>query len=223
MQIEGQVFPFRGYCKGTNSRDLALFKEVVMHRSLPFRGPGPLQVGDEQKAALVEENQVGTKSLGFFLSMATDTASSSRWPPHPSSHLDAVASDNSSPSCSAASTHGRDGRAQQNGLRLLWPPALRSTDRSGSRPPGGLSAASAPTCFSGQGITGKAALEWVWLAALLAPFCGSPATTGRLNSQKRSLPALWPTSSYQIAVTEGQVGVASPVAVWFPGVSYPTG
>jgi len=166
MQIKGQVCPFRGDRKSPKRRDLALCKEVVMPWSLPFRGPGPVPVGDAQKAALIEENQVGPKFWGFFLSVATSPASSSRWPPHPSLPPDAGACDNSSPSCSAASAPGRDGSAQQNGFRLLWPPALRSTDRCGSRPPGGLSDASAPTCFSGQGRTGTADPEGVWLAAL---------------------------------------------------------
>src|SRR5918999_4156582 len=37
-----------------------------MHRRLTSRGPSPDQIRDQQKATLIEENQVSTKSLGFF-------------------------------------------------------------------------------------------------------------------------------------------------------------
>jgi hypothetical protein len=223
LQVKGQVFPLGGYRKGTNGRNLASFKDEMMVRGLPYGGPGAGKVGDEQKAAFIEKNQVGTKFLGFFLSVAIYTASSVRWPPHPASHRDALAADNSSPGWSAASTHGRDGRARRTGARSVWRRALKSIGHSGSRPPGVLAGAGARACFSGRGITGKADPGSVGIAAPAALFCGKPATSERLNSQRRSRPALWPTSSCQTAVTGQRVDAASLTAVGFPGVSYPRG
>src|SRR5918996_78389 len=37
-----------------------------MHRGLLSGGPSPEQIRDQQKATLIEEHQVGAKSLGFF-------------------------------------------------------------------------------------------------------------------------------------------------------------
>ena len=53
-----------------------------MPRCLSFRSPRPPQIGNEQKAAFIEENQPGTKFAGFFLSVATCSVSISLSPFH---------------------------------------------------------------------------------------------------------------------------------------------
>src|SRR5437763_16262151 len=68
LQIERQMFSFRRDAERANGRNLVSLQRVVMHRGLTSRGPSPDQIRDQQKATLIEDNQVGAKSLGFFLS-----------------------------------------------------------------------------------------------------------------------------------------------------------
>jgi len=73
---------FRGHGKRTNGRALISLIGVVMQRGLPFRSPRPLQIRNEQKAAFIEENQMGATCPGFFLSTATWSVASSLSPFH---------------------------------------------------------------------------------------------------------------------------------------------
>src|SRR5712691_9498182 len=82
-EVESQMPSFRGNCKRPNGRDLISLIGVVMQRCFSFRSPRPLQIRNEQKAAFIEENQMGAKFLGFFLSAATYRVSSSLFPFHP--------------------------------------------------------------------------------------------------------------------------------------------
>lgn len=76
-EVESHMPSFWGNDKRTNCGDLISLIGVVMHRGLPFRSPRPLQIRNEQKAAFIEENQKGAKFVGFFLSAATYSVSSS--------------------------------------------------------------------------------------------------------------------------------------------------
>src|ERR671919_2684411 len=66
LQIERQMFPFRRDAERAKGRNLVSLQRVVMHRGLPSGGPSPEQIRGQQKATLIEENQVGTKSLVLF-------------------------------------------------------------------------------------------------------------------------------------------------------------
>jgi hypothetical protein len=44
---------------------------VAQTGRLPSGGPGPAHVGDEQKAALIDEDEMGATSCGVFLSVAS--------------------------------------------------------------------------------------------------------------------------------------------------------
>ncbi len=81
-EVESQMPSFRGNCKRPNGRDLISLIGVVMQRCFSFRSPRPLQIRNEQKAAFIEENQMGAKFLGFFLSAATCSVASSLSPFH---------------------------------------------------------------------------------------------------------------------------------------------
>jgi len=133
LQIERQMFSFRRDAERANGRNLVSLQRVVMHRGLTSRGPSPDQIQDQQKATLIEENQVGAKSLGFFLSSATCTASNAQWLAHRVVWIGLLASGNSIPCPPTASTHDQDDSSPGNAARLLPLPASRSTDRLGSR------------------------------------------------------------------------------------------
>lgn len=75
LPIEGQMASFRRDAERANGRNLVSLQGVVMHRCLPSGGPSPDQIRDQQKTTFIKENQVGAKSLGFFLSSARCTAS----------------------------------------------------------------------------------------------------------------------------------------------------
>jgi len=53
---------------------------VMQNRGLPGWPPRPPTGGNEQKAALIKENQMGPKSLRLFLYAATGSASNAQWP-----------------------------------------------------------------------------------------------------------------------------------------------
>jgi hypothetical protein len=103
-----------------------------MHRRLTSRGPSPDQFRDQQKATLIEENQVGTKSLGFFLSSAIGTASNAQSLAHRVVWIGLLASGNSTPCPPTASTHDPDDSSPGNAARLLQLPASRSRDQLSS-------------------------------------------------------------------------------------------
>src|SRR5919106_5570269 len=97
LQIERQMFPFRRDTERANGRNLVSLQRVVMHRGLPSGGPSPDQIRDQQKATLIEEHLVGAKSLGFFLSSATGTASNAQSLAHRAAWIGLLASGNSIP------------------------------------------------------------------------------------------------------------------------------
>ena len=81
-EVESPMPSFRGNCKRPKGRDLIALIGVVRQRCFPFRSPRPLQMRNEQKAAFIEENQLGATCLGFFLSAATCRVARSLSPFH---------------------------------------------------------------------------------------------------------------------------------------------
>lgn len=79
-EIESHIPSLRGNCKHTKGRDLISLIGVGMQRCFPFRSPRPLQMRNEQKAAFIEENQMGVTGPGFFLSAATGSGASALSP-----------------------------------------------------------------------------------------------------------------------------------------------
>lgn len=76
LQVQGQAAALGGDGQGRNGRDL-LVLEVVGHCGrLPARRPGAFDVGDEQKATFIDENQVRPQALSLFLSKASDNDAS---------------------------------------------------------------------------------------------------------------------------------------------------
>jgi len=140
-EIEGQPSPLGRHGQRTDCRDPILLVDRANDRGAAFRGPGAGHVGNEQEARFIEEDQMGATSFGVFLYAASGTVSTARSPRRPVVGPGVRVSDSSSPTWSAVSRHGRDGRPRPTAVGSAGRCALRSRDRSDSRRPGGLSGA----------------------------------------------------------------------------------
>jgi len=74
-KIKSQAFPFRGHRQSTDGGNPVLFVEVIEDRGLSLGSPSATDVWNEQEARLIDEDQTGPKSFGFFLYGATDKPS----------------------------------------------------------------------------------------------------------------------------------------------------
>ena len=106
LDIQGHSPSFGRYGKGIDGRDTILPVEMVRQGCVALGCPGPFEIRDKQEATFIEENQMGPKFLGFFLSGAICSSSTVRWPPRPSVGPDALASGSSNPDSLEASRHG---------------------------------------------------------------------------------------------------------------------
>src|ERR687887_1900916 len=133
LQVEGQMLPLGRNRKRTEGGNFTSPIRVVMHRCFSFWCPSSAQVGNEQKAAFIEENQVGTKFF-FFLYETTWSASIFGSLPHPFARLYALAFGNSIPSSSLFSKHAQDDTLPQTAFLLLQQYALESIGRLNNQP-----------------------------------------------------------------------------------------
>src|SRR5207245_10545123 len=81
LHVERQSFALGRHGQGADGIDLPL---LVAHRTdwgLSPRGPGALEIGDKQKAAFLQENQMGSTLGGLILYGATRSVSNAQsWP-----------------------------------------------------------------------------------------------------------------------------------------------
>ena len=71
-EIKSQAFPFWRHRQSTDGGNPVLFVEVIEDRGVSFGSPSATNVWNEQEARLIDEDQMGPKSFGFFLYGATD-------------------------------------------------------------------------------------------------------------------------------------------------------
>lgn len=106
-EIHPHVLTFRGYREGSQGRDAVMLVVVAYDRRLSLRCPSAPTRGDEEKAALIHEGEMGPKSLGFFLSPATGTAAHGPWRGRRVGRAAAPAPDSSSSDGVRSSRHGQ--------------------------------------------------------------------------------------------------------------------
>jgi hypothetical protein len=99
---------------------------VSEDRGMADRRPGLAHVRDEEESAFVEEDEMGPKSSGFFLTRATAASSSVRWLARFSAWLGAPASATSILDPSSLATHDRSDRESRNVSRSAWQFAAES-------------------------------------------------------------------------------------------------
>ena len=208
LKVQGQTFPFWRYGQSIDGRNTILFVKMVEKRSLPFRGPGPRNVRNKQKARFVKEDQMGPTSVGVFLYEANGTVSNERSRPRLFVKHVAPASDSSTPSLRGVSTRGWDDSERRTVGESLWPPGLESINRSETPPPEGR--------LKGPGQDASFELRSAWedgLASVgaltLQPlFLGRSEAIGIPNSLKHLKPVL----CWQVLARFGQTnGLPAPL------------
>lgn len=76
--IQGHTPSLWGHRQSTDGRNSVLLVEMVEERRPAFRRPGARDVGNEQKAALIEKHQMGPTPCGVFLYAASGNVSNAR-------------------------------------------------------------------------------------------------------------------------------------------------
>ena len=150
------------------------------------RRPGLAHVRNEEESAFVEEHEMGPKSLGFFLSSATDASSSVGWPPRLSAWPGAPASAMSIRDPSSPATHGRGDTEFRNVSRSAWRSVAGSTTPWYIPPPQHLAPGVRGACASETGTTGAVGQASVWAEARLLHPGESPGPNAPLSLSKRS-------------------------------------
>jgi hypothetical protein len=223
LRVERQTFPLGRHCKSTDGRDPVLLVEMIENRGLSSGSPGPGNVRDQQEPRFIKKDQMGPKSLCFFLNTAMGTVSNVQSPPRYAARRDVPASDSSSSSPPITSTHGWDDRWSQSVCGLPRQSASASIGPCDTRQPKDQQAAPAPTGSSLRRRVWEAAQESLWNAG---PWTLTPdklAAIGRQNSWTLPLDAPHPTNwFFPVSTTQWRAAAASPVRFGFHEVSWKT-
>ena len=185
VDIEAHALPLGRDCEGVDGRNAVMFVDVAEERRLPTERPGPLDVRDEQEPTFVEEDEVGSQHLGFFLSEAISGASSGQSLPRCAAKPVARASDSLNPGWSRVSTHGIDDTSRRNADGLFGRCVAGSTDRWSSQRARGLRPASRGVFLVGPGKVWEAVPKRLGASNRTLLFSGRPATSGTRSSPKR--------------------------------------
>jgi hypothetical protein len=196
---------------------------VSKDRGTADRRPSLAHVRNEEEAAFVEEDEMGPKSLGFFLTPATPASSSVRWLARFSAWPGAPASATSILNSSSLATHDHSDRESRNVSRSAWQFAAESIVLWYSP----LRQGHAPTVVGAAAFatwtTVADARALVWAAGLLPRRGESPGPNAPRSLSKRS--ASWPQTGtscqpateqrpdvFVLLIVEGFHEVACPLA-----------
>jgi hypothetical protein len=223
LSVKRQTFPLGRHGKSADSRNPVLFIEMVENRSLASGSPGPSHVRDQQEPRFIQKDQMGPKSLRFFLNTAIVTVSNVQPPPRFAVRRDAPASDNSNSPRLIASRHGWDDRWCRSVCGLPRQPASGSKGPCDTRQPMDQQGAPAPTGPSVQRKALEAAQESLWSAGPSIPTPHKPVAIGRQNSWTLPLDAPRLTSwCFPVSVTRWRVAYVSLGRFGFHEVSWNT-
>jgi len=186
------------------------------------RRPGLAHVRNKEESAFVEEYEMGAKSLGFFLSPATDASSSVRWLARLSVWPGAPASATSIRDPSSPATHGQGDTESRNVSRSAWQFAAESIALSYIPPRQHLAPTVAGACAFATWTTVAGARALVWAAGRLPHLGESPGPNAPRSLSKRSASppqtgtSCQPAAKLQLDVfallaVEGFHGVACPI------------
>ena len=217
--VQGHAAPSGRHRQGTDRGDMSLLVVIPGIGRLALGCLRPLEVGNEQEAALVEKDQVRTQPFSLFLSGATCSASTWRWPARLAAELDAPAAESSSPSRAATTRHGWGGTGPGTACESTRQSAPASIHRSGIRGAELRRASGAPIAASVPERADTGALEWAQDEVLPSPAAGTSPSTGIPNSWRIRSAALLPTYSGRSPATERPPTGASPTAWLSRGVS----
>lgn len=97
-EVKSQTFSGWGYGNAGDDGNPISFVAMLENRSFSDRRPSLADIRDEEKSAFIEEDEMGSKSLRFFLCEANRTSSSVRWWIRPVAEPVAPVSGRSNPS-----------------------------------------------------------------------------------------------------------------------------
>jgi hypothetical protein len=221
-EIKGQPLSLRGYRQSTDRGNPILFVQVVEDRGFPFWSPGATNVWNEQEARLIKKEQVGPKSFGVFLYVATGEPSNARSLCRFFVKPGALVSDNSIPSPEATATHDWGDAGCESASEWFERSASRSKGRSDILRP-----EDPPTAVP---LTSLSRFETAWEDVPEWPSNEGPPirpldtldTIGKRSflmlPPNALLPKEWPCP---LSAKQWRVDGASPVHVGIHGVSYP--
>ena len=112
-----------------------MFVVVMQDRRLASRPPGPSAGRNEKKAAFIEKQQMGPKSLRVFLYAATCSASNEQWPLGPVGSLGVRVPGTTTPPAATVARRDWDGIPHRTPCGSPSGFASASRDRSESRMP----------------------------------------------------------------------------------------
>jgi len=219
-EVKPQVSPLGRDAKTGDGRDSVSPVKMMQDRSLSPRCPCPTNIGNEEKPALIEKGQMGSKCDGFFLLPAIVSSSSVLSPLRSFPEPGALASDNSIPTPSEAAKGDWDDNEFQKTCELARPPVSWSKDRCRSQRLKGLSAEDLLIASSLVLRAWQDDPERLWdLDPPPLPFERS-AAIGKQSLQKILPGGPPPTSSCPSLATGSLAGAASPIASGFLRVSW---
>ena len=221
--VKSHLFACGGYGEAGDDRNLVAPVAMSQNGGAAHWGPGPTDIGEEQKSGLIEPGEMGPKFLGFFLSGARWISSSGRWPLRFAGAPVVPASDNSSPGRGViASTRPRRCSGPRGAFGPGGQSALRSTSRWNARLPRPPSTTVALAPLSDRGRAGGAVPTSPGFESLSAPSLDRPDATGQQNSRRRShvAPHRGMSSPHPAVRRLDAFGVLT--AEQFHGVSCPT-
>lgn len=222
--IQSQSLANRRYRQPADSRDLVSAIAVAQNRCATRRCPRLANVGYEQEATFILEDQMGPKLLGFFLYGAISSASNGQSPLPLSAWRAVLAFDNSSQNRGVeASTLPPAYSRHRNQNESVQRYASRSTDRWCNRLLRLLATTSPSAFLSDDRPRDRGAPTSQRTESLVDPFSGRPGTTAPLNSETllTSAPLRGRCSSPKVTAP-WPADAVSPTACDLHWVSYPT-
>lgn len=218
--VESQASTRWGCGDAADDRDSVAPVAVPQQRGAADRSPGPANVGNKEKAALVEEGEMCLKSAGFFLSAARPSASNGRWPSRRVAWPAVSASAESTASRSARGSTPRLGCSEPHAVfRLDARRASTSTVRWSGLRLGHPSASVAEFAPVVAGTASEAAQTPVGRATPSNPLAAASAAIGSLNSATRPGPWRRTDSFARIATTRWLAVADAPTTAGFHEVS----
>jgi hypothetical protein len=218
-EVERHAPALRRHREPAANRQPIVAVPVTDARRLAPGCPGPADIRDEEKPAVIDEHEMGAAPRGVVLSAASLAASTEQWRPRRARPRDARASGSSIPTPSVPSRHVRCDTGHRTAGESLRSRVAASRDPSGTLPATPLASTSSPTDASPWARVAAGVPAPAWRPGHAFPFGGRPATSGTLNSppRRRGAPPWGATGPTSTAELRGDG--ASPVAWAFQEVA----
>jgi len=181
LKIQTQAFAPRRDAQAADDRQSLPPVTVPQHRRLTHWRPSAQHRRNEQKSALINENQMRAQSPGFFLYAASRVASTPGFSGDCVGGRDVRAFGNSSPGPRAFSKRAPDDRRCPNAGGFARRPGRWSTFRCDNPPLARLVSARQPMLASGQASVPAGGPAWAGASSQPGLCGGMPASSARAS------------------------------------------